>query len=243
MPRQAIHSYLNRHGFETLQPKAVLFDMDGVLFDSMPAHARSWASVCTRFGLHISAEEAYMNEGRTAASTINLLTERQWGRKATSQEIEQIYAEKCKAFNTCPEAPKMPGAEELLTKVKASGLQILVATGSGQLSLLERLESHYPEFFSADRIVSSKDVHHGKPHPEPYLKGLEKAGVRPWEAFVVENAPLGVRAGVAAGIFTIAVNTGPLPDKALADEGADLIYPSMRSLAENWETLLAACRS
>ena len=41
MPRQAIHSYLNRHGFETLQPKAVLFDMDGVLFASMPAHARS----------------------------------------------------------------------------------------------------------------------------------------------------------------------------------------------------------
>lgn len=243
MLRQAIHSYLNRHGFETLQPKAVLFDMDGVLFDSMPAHARSWASVCTGFGLNISAEEAYMNEGRTAASTINLLTERQWGRKASPQEIEQIYAEKCKAFNACPEAPKMPGAEELLTKVKASGLQILVVTGSGQQSLLERLETHYPEFFSADRIVSSKDVCHGKPNPEPYLKGLKKAGVRPWEAFVVENAPLGVRAGVAAGIFTIAANTGPLPDKALADEGADLIYPSMRSLADGWEQLLAACRS
>ena len=62
-------------------------------------------------------------------------------------------------------------------------------------------------------MVTAFDVKYGKPHPEPYLMGLEKAGVHANEAFVVENAPMGVEAGVAAGIFTIAVNTGPSPTK------------------------------
>ena len=51
---------------------------------------------------------------------------------------------------------------------------------------------------------------------------MKKCGTKPWETIVVENAPLGVRAAVAAQCFTIAANTGPLPDKALLDEGADL---------------------
>ena len=66
----------------------------------------------------------------------------------------------------------------------------------------------------------------------------------PWEAIVVENAPLGVRAGVAANVFTVAVNTGPLPQKMLADEGANLILKACRHsgirglLSENVENRL-----
>jgi surface protein len=52
------------------------------------------------------------------------------------------------------------------------------------------------------------------------------------ECFVVENAPLGVRAGKAAGLFTIAVNTGPLPDSELLAEGADCVLPNMKVLVE-----------
>ena len=55
--------------------------------------------------------------------------------------------------------------------------------------------------------------------------------------FIIANAPLGVQAGVAAGIFTIAVNTGPLPDQVLWDEGANLLFPSMPAFNENWEIL------
>lgn len=174
-----------------------------------------------------------MHEGRTGFATINILTRRYWNRDATPEEVERIYEEKCRLFNACPEAPKMPGALEVLQRVKEAGLTIVVVTGSGQKSLLDRLEHNYPGFFTPDLIVSSKDVKHGKPNPEPYLMGLEKAGVQPWEAMVVENAPLGVRAAVAARIFTIAVNTGPLPESALLDEGANLLFPSMKALSES----------
>ena len=92
-------------------------------------------------------------------------------------------------------------------------------------------------------MVTAFDVKYGKPNPEPYLMGLQKAGVKPNEAIVVENAPLGVRAGVAAGIFTVALNTGPLPDEALTSEGANLLFPSMNDFEANWEEFFQATRS
>ena len=129
----------------------------------------------------------------------------------------------------------MPGAKELMMKIKAEGLKIVVVTGSGQPSLLDRLVNDFDGLVSRGLMVTSFDVKHGKPDPEPYLRGLEKAGVKPCEAIVVENAPLGVRAAVAARIFTMAVNTGPLPDKALADEGANVVMPSMQALCDVWD--------
>ena len=87
--------------------------------------------------------------------------------------------------------------------------------------------------------MTAFDVEHGKPHPEPYLKGLKKAHAMPDEAFIIENAPLGVKAGVAAGVFTIAVNTGPIPEKQLQEAGADLIYPDMSALQKYLPQLLA----
>lgn len=59
--------YLMKHGFGATRLKAVLFDMDGVLFDSMPNHAYSWSHAMTQFGLHITPEEAYMHEDVRAA--------------------------------------------------------------------------------------------------------------------------------------------------------------------------------
>lgn len=231
---------------DVLPIRGVMFDMDGVLFDSMPYHAIAWAQVCNEYGLAMTQEEVYMNEGRTGFSTINWLTMRQWGRETTQEEVEHIYKLKCEVFNQFPPAAKMPGAESLMQQIQTAGHTIMVVTGSGQASLLERLTANYPGFFSEDLIVSSRDVKHGKPNPEPYLMGLAKLGaalnadgrpLRPWEALVVENAPLGVRAGVAAGVFTIAANTGPLPDSALRNEGAHLVFPSMQAFSDAWPTM------
>lgn len=89
-------------------------------------------------------------------------------------------------------------------------------------------------------MVTAFDVKYGKPNPEPYLMALQKANIQANEAIVIENAPLGVRAGVAAGIFTIAVNTGPLPDSALLDEGANLLFHSMPDFNSHWEEVYQA---
>lgn len=217
--------------------RAVLFDMDGVLYNSMPSHAKAWHRAMAHFGYDLPEQEAYMHEGRTGASTINIVSRRQRGVEESEERIQEIYRVKSQFFNEYPPAEPMPGALELLHKLQAQGLKILIVTGSGQASLLDRLNHHFPGVFSRELMVTAFDVQCGKPDPEPYLMGLQKGGLRAEECVVVENAPLGVRAAKAAGIFTIAVNTGPLPDSALTDEGADLLLPSMQALCDAWDNL------
>ena len=237
MYQEAINRYLNSHGYERINLKAVLFDMDGVLFNSMPNHASSWHKVMKRMGFGLSEQEAYMHEGRTGADTINIISRRERGHDATDEEIKAIYAAKSEEFNKCPEAPRMPGAWEVLNKIKEDKLTRMIVTGSGQVSLLDRLNRNFPDIFQKELMVTAFDIKFGKPNPDPYLMALEKGGFQPNEAIVVENAPLGVQAGVAAGIFTVAVNTGPLPDQVLWDAGANLLFHSMPEFNEQWEML------
>jgi HAD superfamily hydrolase (TIGR01509 family) len=226
---------LPREGIGGGVVRAILFDMDGVLFDSMPNHAYAWSHAMTDFGLKMEPEEVYMNEGRTGKGTINILSNRYWGRDATDEEVQRIYDAKSALFNSLPEARPMPGAIDLLYKVRAQGLMRVIVTGSATHALLDRLNAAFPDLFTPELMVTAFDVHQGKPNPEPYLMGLKKANISASEAIVVENAPLGVQAARAAGIFTIAVNTGPLKDEVLKEAGADLVLPSMQYLADNWE--------
>ncbi len=214
--------------------KAVLFDMDGVLYDSMPLHVKAWHDTMLEFGVKADLNEFYLFEGRTAKSTINILFERNLGREATPEEIEQIYERKARRFIELEGGKPipMPDAMDVLKQVKEAGLMRIIVTGSGQHSLIDKIEKDFPGYFDPLLMVTAYDVKYGKPHPEPYLMGLKKGNLQPDETIVVENAPLGVESARAAGIYTIAVNTGPLPDKVLWDAGANALYHSMGELAE-----------
>ena len=117
-----------------------------------------------------------------------------------------------------------------------------MVTGSGQTSLLDKLDHEYPGIFTPETMVTAFDVKYGKPHPEPYLIGLQKAKTKPNQAIVIENAPLGVEAGVAAGIFTIGVNTGPLDDEVLLSAGANMLVSDMQTLADRFEEIYTALK-
>ncbi len=225
-----IKEYLTKHGFEAFRPKAVLFDMDGVLFDSMPNHAHSWKASMAEYGINIDASEAYRYEGMRGVETIKILTRQHLGHEVSDEEAQSMYDTKSRWFRSCPKAQKMPGAEHLMRLVSDSGLQVVIVTGSATTTLLARLQREFPGMIDKDHMVTAFDVQRGKPDPQPYLKGLQKAGINPWEAIVVENAPLGVRSAVAANIFTIAVNTGPLPDEILKAEGCNLLFHDMPSV-------------
>ena len=87
--------------------------------------------------------------------------------------------------------------------------------------------------------MTSHDVTHGKPHPEPYLRALQIAGVDATDAVTFENAPLGVRSSDAAGVFTIAVITGPIPRRDMEQAGAAVVFDSMAQCAEMLPRLLS----
>ena len=231
-------SFLNVASLGRKNVRAILFDMDGVLFDSMKNHAEAWVRAMKENNLIMSREDVYMNEGRTGEGTIDIFAREQWGREATDEEKEYIYKVKSDIFNTLPHVEPIDGALKLLQAVKGMGIERVIVTGSGQKSLLERLEKNFPGIFKAELMVTAFDVKHGKPHPEPYLMGLEKAGLTAGQAIVVENAPLGVQSAKGAGIYTIAVNTGPLPDKVLYDAGADIVFPNHAALLDTLPELV-----
>ena len=224
--------------FSLRNKSAILFDMDGVLYDSMPNHSKAWSQAMEKFGMHMSPHDVYMNEGATGHDTVVRISLRDRGYEATESEIDDIYNYKASLFRSMPEARVMPGALEVFRKAAAAGLKILIVTGSGQKNLIERVQRDFEGYITRERMVTAFEVTRGKPYPDPYLKGLSIAGVPASEAVVVENAPLGIRAGVAAGIDTIAVNTGPLEDEILQAEGPVMLMHSMQELADRFETLL-----
>lgn len=210
--------------------KAVFFDMDGVIFDSMPRHAKAWSEAMALEGLPFSEYQVYLQEGRTGSGTVTDVFLAHGRGVPTEEDIKRIYANKSRLFDAFGDPIPMRGMAEVLEKVKSLGLEIYIVTGSGQASLLDTLNHYFPNTFYKERMVTAYDVKKGKPDPEPYLMALEKAGLQANEAIVVENAPLGVRSAKGAGIFTIAVNTGILKDDDLWQAGADVVLPDMAAL-------------
>lgn len=213
--------------------KAYFFDMDGVLFDSMPNHAIAWNEVMKKHGLPFTAYDCYINEGRTGESVIREAMWKARNRDATPEEVTAIYAEKSAYFRqltieTNTPTPPIPGVNEVLDYVNSCGYQIWVVTGSGQRSLLEHLQFVFPGIFQPDRMITAFDVTHGKPHPEPYLTAWERSTLRKDQCIVIENAPLGIQSAKAAGLTVYAVNTGILSREDLSQ--ADQVFDSMTEL-------------
>lgn len=216
------------NGFDSL--KAIFFDMDGVIYDSMGNHSVAWSEAFGRLGWEFPLEQVYLNEGRTGSSTIHLLCQEKLGRQATEEEISQIYGHKTSIFDQLPRPQPVPGISSLMERAKGAGLGIWVVTGSGQDQLLEELCNDFPGLVLRDRIISGKDVKHGKPHPEPYLTALHRSGHEPQEVLVIENAPLRVQAAKAAGLYTTCINTGILDDTVLWESGADVVVKQAADL-------------
>ena len=184
--------------------------------------------------LPFTAYDCYLNEGRTGESVIREAMWKARNRDATPDEIKQIYTEKSERFNLLAQQAGgtvvIDGVAEVLRYVQSTGSQIWVVTGSGMRSLLDNLNNALPPVFQRDRMITAFDVTHGKPDPEPYLKAWERSGLKKEQCFVIENAPLGIRSGKAAGLTVYAVNTGILTREDLAQ--ADQVFDSMAELLE-----------
>ena len=235
---EALEHYRRRTGHALERPVVVMFDMDGILFDSMPAHTIAWKQVCDENGIEAERNEFYSYEGRTGASTIDTLIRRQFGRPATDEEKHSLYERKCVIFKSIGEHAPIPGALEATKATIAGGARCVLVTGSGQRSNLDRLDREFEGAFPDNQRVTAYDVKRGKPDPEPYIIGMGKAGARAWQAVGVDNAPLGVESSSRSGAFTIGVRTGPLAEGSLLAAGADIEVNSMYDCAKIISELL-----
>ena len=142
--QRIITDFKRRMGYDTLDPRAALFDMDGTLYDSMPGHAGAWMKMCRDNGLEASPEDFFMAEGRTGADTIEMLFMRSYGHSATPADVERLYAMKSANFRALPPVDVMPGAPVAVKACMDAGMATVLVTGSGQTSLIERLAEDYP---------------------------------------------------------------------------------------------------
>lgn len=219
-------------------PRAALIDMDGTLYDSMGNHADAWLRVATEAGIDATRDEFFLYEGRTGASTIDILFNRQFGRDATDQEKKDFYHLKTVYFQQLPPVHPMPGAKRLLEALRHAGVKRVLVTGSGQNSLLSRIDKDFPGLMRDDLRITSADVKRGKPDPEPYLKAIDMALTSAPCCVAFENAPLGVESAHRAGVFTVAITTGPIPAEKMWESGADIVYNSMEECADLFPQLL-----
>ncbi|HKK82009.1 MAG TPA: HAD family phosphatase [Prolixibacteraceae bacterium] len=241
MGTQEIINAINKYSKEdktAFNLKAIFFDMDGVLFNSMPLHADAWLKTFSDYGLILPEHEPYMNEGSTAVYTIDKMYRKYQNRTVAPEVIEEIKQDKHSYMASLPKPGIIENMPEFVNYIAANNLDRWVVTGSAQHNLINRINTEYNDNFDRDKMVTAHDVKIGKPNPEPYLMALKKSGYQTNEAIVIENAPLGVESAKAAGLFTIAINTGPLSPDVLRNAGADIVLDDSVSLFNMREVLI-----
>jgi sugar-phosphatase len=201
----------------TIQCRGLLFDLDGVLVDSTPAVARVWTNWANKHGFD-AQETIRTAHGRPSLATIRELLPNA-DHTAENAIIERMEIEDVE------DVVALPGTAELLRTLPADRWTV-VTSCTRRLALVRLRVAGLP---IPEKFVSSSDIIHGKPHPEPFLKGAELIAVAPKDCVVFEDAPAGIRAGKAAGTRVIALQTTER-HSFLRDAGADWIVEDCASV-------------
>lgn len=208
----------------TFSIQAVVFDLDGLLFNTEELHHHLGYTLLARRGHEFTPELRQAVMGRPARAALQLMIEHCGLREspdALAAEAERLVPEWLERHL----AP-MPGAPELLEALERAGLPKAVATSSSR-----RFTQHVLGRFGWEPrfafLLTAEDVTHGKPHPEIYLKAAEKFGVPPSSMAVLEDSAHGCRAAVAAGAVVVAV-----PSVAGAIDGIHGIQLCVPSLSD-----------
>jgi sugar-phosphatase len=189
---------------------ALLFDMDGVLIDSTPAVARVWRRWAVEHGFKPD-EVVARAHGRPSLSTVrDYLPDAD--HEAENREVERREIEDLDGV------VPLPGALDLLASLPEDRWTI-VTSCTRPLAEVRIRAAGLP---LPKKLITANDITHGKPHPEPYLKGASALGFPAVECIVVEDVPAGIRAGKAAGASVIAFKT-TVQESALQDAGATWI--------------------
>ena len=203
-----------------IQCRGMLFDLDGVLVDSTPAVARVWTIWAKKHGF-VPDEVVRQAHGRPSLTTIRELLPH------GDHAVENREVERGEIEDTEGVVP-LPGALELLQALPQDRWAIATSC-TRRLAEVRIRTAGLP---MPKHLITSTDVQHGKPNPEPYIKAAKILGLVPADCVVVEDAPAGIRAGKTAGARVLALRT-TAPDAELTQSGADWIVNDLASLRLN----------
>jgi len=194
--------------------KGLIFDMDGVLIDAMPFHAEAVRLAIMEETQHdINKKIVYLLEGLPGSKLVKEIFKRENIDENIDDSVaEKISKRKKEIFKEIQNSKAIDGVRELVNDLKSCGFIKAVVSGSSK----EEIEAIINENIGSnnfDLVISSDDLKEvqGKPDPAPFQTALQKMKLKPSEALVVENSPLGVEAAKEAGIpFIVTLNNSPL---------------------------------
>lgn len=204
--------------------RAVLFDMDGTLVDSEPAHHRAWVDVFAEYQLELPEGFETGFTGASAQAVYGQIVEL----TGLTASYEAVALSKSRAFlRRRAELAARRGAMEAIATLRKLGVQMAIVSNSDRMlvdATLNAVNLAWPGLVS----VSRNDVRQGKPDPESYLRAAWLLGMSPADCIVVEDSPIGATAGVAAGMTVIG-----WPDP----HSTDLIFPDGTLFADPYDLM------
>jgi len=203
---------------------SVIFDLDGVIVDSMPYHFLAWYEALMPFGVRVSCFDVFAKEGERWDRTLQDLFLKS-GMTPGPRLLAKVFTRRQKIFKKYFKRFIFKGAPEFLACLKAQGYSLGLVTGTPTHEVRKILPKRIWRLF--DCIIAGDRVKKGKPHPEPYLKASKALGVDPRACVVVENAPYGIESAKRAGMFCVAVTTS-LPGEYLGR--ADVIVDRLEKI-------------
>jgi beta-phosphoglucomutase len=186
--------------------KVIIFDLDGVLVNSMPTHFKAWKAAFAEIaGLDVAERDVYLLEGMRGMELVEKIFEQ----KDFSDHslVRKVHDEKSQIFKSIRSSEPFEGVREMIDDIKCAKA---VVSGSTKKDVETILEEAFGRS-KFDAIITADDIKKGKPDPSAFLEALKQTKASPKDAVVVENAPLGAKAAKNAGIACyVALNNTPL---------------------------------
>ena len=191
--------------------KGVFFDLDGTLIKSMHFHFQGWKKVLSKNNVNIEKLDFYEKEGTKLQELLKYFFNKN-NKSCNKNLLEDLIKKKNKYFIENNKIIFYPGVRSLIKYLKKKNFYISIVTAGSRTRIINSISSDFLKNF--DTIITGDDCKKGKPFPDPYLLSLKHSELNKSECIIVENAPLGIRAGNAAGIKTLGI-TNTLDKKYL----------------------------
>jgi beta-phosphoglucomutase len=184
--------------------KGILFDLDGVIVNTLHYHYLAWQHMFSRYGGTVNEHTVLLHEGRASREIMPILMA-EAGVTIPESAWPQFIEVKRAYYRSIVHVSYYEGAFDVIDRLKQRGFKAALVTACAQKNMEHSLNSEQQSHFNF--IITGDEVPRAKPFPDPYLAAARQLGLEPAECLVVENAPLGIESAKNAGMICIAVET------------------------------------
>jgi len=184
--------------------EGVLFDLDGVIVDTLHYHYLAWNHMFEKLGGSVSEHTVLVHEGRNSREILPILM-KETGVSIPEDQQGEFIETKRAYYRSIVQVKQYPNAFAVIDTLKKRGHKIALVTACALENMRHSINNEQQEHF--DFIITGDEVPRAKPFPDPYLSAASRLKIKPEKCLVVENAPLGIEAAKNAGMYCVAIET------------------------------------